>query len=64
MTHDLKYYTRLFAGVFIASGAFLMLEHLIAHDGFDWWDIAGHETYGLVLVILGFIFGLIGKDKK
>ena len=53
-----RYCKNLIAGIFIASGSFLMLEHLITFKGFDLLDFAGHEYYGGVLIFIGFLIGM------
>ena len=52
------YYCRLISGVLITGGTFLMLEHLIKYEGFDLLDLAGHEYYGLIFIILGFLLSI------
>ena len=46
----------------IGGGACLMLEHLFSYNGFDLLDIQGHETYGLIMILVG--FGLSVKWKQ
>jgi len=38
------------SAMLIGGGACLMLEHLFEYGGFDLLDIAGHETYGLLMM--------------
>lgn len=52
------YYLSLLSGAMIAGGAVLMIEHVITYDGFDLFDIAGHETYGLALIVGGYIVAM------
>ena len=53
-----NYCKRLTSGVFIAGGSFLMLEHLVTFKGFDLLDFAGHEYYGLFLILIGFLLSM------
>ena len=52
-----KYYKKLTSGAMIVVGSFLMLEHLFQFDGFD-IELAGHEIYGLGLIVFGFLLSL------
>ena len=53
-----QYYKRLLSGALIASGSFLMLEHLISFGGFDLLDWCGHEYYGLGMIVAGFLLAM------
>lgn len=61
-TEDIKrlapYYMRLLGMVLTAGGAILILEHNIKYDGLDLLDIAGHETYGLIMIGIGFLLSI------
>lgn len=52
------YYLRLAGMALTAGGAVLIIEHNIKYDGLDLLDIAGHESYGLIMIILGFIISI------
>lgn len=58
------YYKKLISMVLIISGTSLMLEHLFTYDGFDLLDIAGHETYGLIMIIAGFLLSMKWEQWK
>lgn len=40
------------------GGAGLIMEHLFTYDGFDLLDFAGHEYYGLGMILLGFFLSM------
>lgn len=42
----------------IMAGTGLMMEHLFTYDGFDLLDFAGHEYYGLAMIIIGFLLSM------
>jgi len=48
----------------IIVGATLLIEHLYVWGGFDFWDFLGHEWYGLIMIIIGFILSLRFKRKS
>jgi len=48
-----KYSKNLFGMLFIAAGAFLMIEHIFMWGEFSFFDFLGHEWLGLILVIFG-----------
>lgn len=58
------YYLRLAGMVLTAGGAILILEHNIKYDGLDYLDIAGHETYGLIMIIIGFLISIKWEQRK
>lgn len=63
----LKYYRRLLSMLLIVGGTSLMLEHLFRFEGFDLLDFAGHEYYGLGLIVVGFLISMKWsqwKEKK
>lgn len=61
----IKYYKKLGSFLCIIAGAGLLLEHLFAWGGFDLLDFQGHEWYGIILVIAGFILsGRLSKGKE
>jgi len=55
---DWEYIKKLISLCAIIVGATLLIEHLMTWGGFDWGDWLGHEFYGLILIIIGFIVGL------
>ena len=63
MKHDWGYYKNLSALVLIVSGAALMIEHIARYGMTEYGDILGHETYGLVMVIAGFLL-VLKREKK
>lgn len=63
MTQDQKdriypYYKKLTSLVLIVGGAALIIEHLFEYDGFDLLDFAGHEYYGLAMIIIAFLLSM------
>ena len=52
------YYRRLASGVLLVGGSFLMIEHLFMFNGFDLLDFAGHEYYGLGMIIIAFLLSM------
>ena len=52
------YYRKVASGGLIVLGSFLMLEHLFQFDGFDLFDVIGHEYYGLGMIIVGFLLSM------
>ena len=52
------YYKKLLSGFLIVGGVFLLLEHLFTWGFFEWGDWIGHEWYGLILIIIGFVISL------
>ncbi|MCW3140613.1 MAG: hypothetical protein N2V72_00310 [Methanophagales archaeon] len=57
----LKYYRWLTSGVLLVSGFFLIVEHFVRFGGFD-IELAGHEWYGLGLIILAMLLSLKWKQ--
>ena len=54
--HRLKpYYKKLFATCLILSGSFLIIEHIWTFGQTDLLDLLGHETYGILMIIIAFI---------
>lgn len=53
----IKYYKKLGSFLFILAGAGLLIEHLFTWGGMDLLDFPGHEWWGLILVIVGFLIG-------
>lgn len=52
------YYKRLISLVLIVGGSALMIEHLFQYNGYDLLDAAGHESYGLAMIIIGFLLSM------
>ena len=44
--------------VLIVGGAGLLMEHLFEFGGFDLLDFAGHEYYGLAMILAGFLLSM------
>lgn len=63
MKHNWGYYKSLSALVLIAGGAVLLLEHIARYGMTEFGDVLGHETYGLVMIIAGFLLVLKRKKK-
>ena len=59
---SIKTYHKPISAALIGGGSCLMLEHLFSYNGFDLLDIQGHETYGLIMILVG--FGLSVKWKQ
>jgi len=57
----LKYYKWLVSGVLLVAGFFLIMEHFVRFGGFD-IELAGHEWYGLGLIILAMLLSLKWKQ--
>ena len=53
-----KDYKKPISAFLIAGGAALLMEHLFSYNGFDLLDIQGHETYGLILIAVGFLLSV------
>ena len=49
------YYRALGASLSIIAGAFLLLEHIWSWGGADVDDPMGHETYGMILMGIGYL---------
>jgi len=62
MKHDWSYYKSLSALVLVAGGAVLLLEHIARYGMTEFGDIMGHETYGIIMIIAGFL--LVAKRRK
>ena len=50
-------------GVCIVSGGFLLMEHLFVFGRYD-IEVLGHEYYGLVLIIFGFLLNVDWRQLK
>ena len=57
------YYLSLVSGLLILAGAVLMVEHVLRY-GYLEFELLGHETYGLVMVIVGAILGFVSFRYK
>ncbi len=53
----LSYYRWLISGVLLVGGFFLIFEHFARFGGFD-IELAGHEWYGLAMVISAFLLSI------
>lgn len=58
------YYARLLGMALTAGGAVLIIEHNIKYDGLDLLDWCGHETYGLIMIIIGFLISIKWEQWK
>ena len=58
------YYARLVGMALTAGGAVLIIEHNIKYDGLDLLDFAGHESYGLIMIIIGFLISIKWEQWK
>ena len=50
------------SALLIMGGAGLIMEHLFTYDGFDLLDFAGHEYYGLAMILIGFLLSMKWKQ--
>ena len=53
-----KYNKKIFSGLLIVGGVFLLLEHLFTFGGFDFFDIVGHETIGSLMIFFGVLLSV------
>jgi len=64
MASKIRYYRKLVSAWLVILGSFLLLEHIMSWGGTDLWDLGyGHEWYGLLLIIAGFLVALKNKGK-
>jgi len=61
---EVEYYRYVASGALMVLGLFLMLEHLITWGGFDSGIGAGHELYGLISVIVGYLLAVGIRFKR
>ena len=57
------YHLSLISGLLILVGAVLMVEHVLRY-GYLEFEPLGHETYGLIMVIVGAILGDVSFRQK
>lgn len=55
-------YKKPISAFLIMGGTGLLLEHLFSYNGFDLLDIEGHETYGLIMIAVGFALSVKWKQ--
>ena len=55
-------YKKPISAFLIMGGTGLLLEHLFSYNGFDLLDIQGHETYGLIMIAVGFALSVKWKQ--
>ena len=53
---------KIFGYMLLGAGMALLGEHVINY-GYTEWELFGHETYGLIAIIIAFII-LLKKPKK
>lgn len=58
-----KYYKKIIGAMLILGGGFLMLEHLFNFGGFD-IEILGHEFFGIVMIIAGYLLCMKWEQVK
>lgn len=58
------YMRKLLALVMLLVGGFLVGEHIVVWGGTDIYDIIGHEWYGILLFIGGWLIVARRKDKS
>jgi hypothetical protein len=58
-----KYETKLIAVIQLLIGAFLGIEHILMYDGFE-FELIGHETYAIILMITGTITAYFNYYRK
>lgn len=61
MNEDNKYYIKLWSGALAVFGLYFILEHLIVWGSLDFFDLFGHEQFGLLFLIFG-ILGLYNYE--
>jgi hypothetical protein len=59
----MKYYKKLIGALLIIGGGALMLEHLFNFGGFD-IEILGHEFYGIVMIVIGYLLCMKWEQVK
>ena len=65
-----NYNRKLGGGAIAVLGAYLIIEHLIVWKALNFWDIGGHEQWGLlslfigVLMLFDFTYPQWLKDKN
>jgi len=47
---------QLLGTIMLATGAGFIGEHYVSYGYVDWFDFIGHETYGLIALIIGICF--------
>ena len=57
------YYRKLASGFLVVGGAFLLLEHSLVWGGFDIDDPIGHESYGMIMIIVAYLVSARYKGK-
>ena len=57
------YYRTLASGFLIVGGAFLLLEHILVWGGADIDDPVGHETYGMIMILVAYLISARRKGK-
>ena len=55
------YKRRLWSGASLVLGLYLIIEHLVSWGDINFWDICGHEQFGLLFVLIG-VFGLFNYN--
>lgn len=60
--NSIKSHRKSTSALLIMGGTGLMMEHLFTYDGFDLLDIQGHETYGLIMIAVGFVLSVKWKQ--
>ncbi len=58
----ISYNLRLAAVTSAGAGSILLCEHLYQY-GFEPTDFIGHEWYGVLLIVIGIILGVIARRK-
>ena len=59
-----QYCKKPISAMLIMGGTGLLLEHLFTYDGFDLLDWWGHETVGIVMIIIGFLLSIKWRQWK
>ncbi len=57
------YHLSLISGLLILAGAVLMVEHVLRY-GYLEFELLGHETYGLIMVVCGAVLGYVSFRQK
>lgn len=59
----MKYYKKIVGALLIIGGSSLLLEHLFNFGGFD-IEILGHEFYGIVMIVIGYLLCIKWEQKE
>ena len=60
---SIPYAKKLFGGLLIVGGCFLLLEHLFTFNGYD-IELLGHEYLGIAMLLLAFLININREQWK